>query len=158
MLKTVVAGIGLGYTQKQLLSLLINSWESYIISRCNTICSVCSKQKKGIKSSIGRLFGKKEKGGRMEPTVGRDGQTLPALTGPLPKLNTPHPHWGDSVIHRGINQHYFAVFQTLRWASVTLWLWENWARRRRETAGWRKSKCFLFFRWLCVFFSPVLVT
>uniref|UniRef100_A0A671VCQ5 PTPRF interacting protein alpha 4 n=1 Tax=Sparus aurata TaxID=8175 RepID=A0A671VCQ5_SPAAU len=27
------------------------------------------KQKKGIKSSIGRLFGKKEKGGRMEPTV-----------------------------------------------------------------------------------------
>uniref|UniRef100_A0A671VBJ1 PTPRF interacting protein alpha 4 n=1 Tax=Sparus aurata TaxID=8175 RepID=A0A671VBJ1_SPAAU len=43
--------------------------ESYIISRCNTICSVCSKQKKGIKSSIGRLFGKKEKGGRMEPTV-----------------------------------------------------------------------------------------
>uniref|UniRef100_A0A671VCG7 PTPRF interacting protein alpha 4 n=1 Tax=Sparus aurata TaxID=8175 RepID=A0A671VCG7_SPAAU len=26
-------------------------------------------QKKGIKSSIGRLFGKKEKGGRMEPTV-----------------------------------------------------------------------------------------
>uniref|UniRef100_A0A671VEG7 PTPRF interacting protein alpha 4 n=1 Tax=Sparus aurata TaxID=8175 RepID=A0A671VEG7_SPAAU len=38
------------------------------------------KQKKGIKSSIGRLFGKKEKGGRMEPTVGRDGQTLPALT------------------------------------------------------------------------------
>uniref|UniRef100_A0A671VCY4 PTPRF interacting protein alpha 4 n=1 Tax=Sparus aurata TaxID=8175 RepID=A0A671VCY4_SPAAU len=39
-----------------------------------------AKRKKGIKSSIGRLFGKKEKGGRMEPTVGRDGQTLPALT------------------------------------------------------------------------------
>uniref|UniRef100_A0A3Q2PZ87 PTPRF interacting protein alpha 4 n=1 Tax=Fundulus heteroclitus TaxID=8078 RepID=A0A3Q2PZ87_FUNHE len=37
------------------------------------------KQKKGIKSSIGRLFGKKEKG-RMEQTVGRDGQSLPALT------------------------------------------------------------------------------
>uniref|UniRef100_A0A3P9MBK9 PTPRF interacting protein alpha 4 n=1 Tax=Oryzias latipes TaxID=8090 RepID=A0A3P9MBK9_ORYLA len=36
------------------------------------------KQKKGIKSSIGRLFGKKEKG-RMEQTVGRDGQSLPAL-------------------------------------------------------------------------------
>uniref|UniRef100_A0A8C4HVP5 PTPRF interacting protein alpha 4 n=1 Tax=Dicentrarchus labrax TaxID=13489 RepID=A0A8C4HVP5_DICLA len=38
------------------------------------------KQKKGIKSSIGRLFGKKEKGGRMEQTVGRDGQLLPALS------------------------------------------------------------------------------
>uniref|UniRef100_A0A8P4G371 PTPRF interacting protein alpha 4 n=1 Tax=Dicentrarchus labrax TaxID=13489 RepID=A0A8P4G371_DICLA len=51
---------------------------------CNTIYSVlivCSKQKKGIKSSIGRLFGKKEKGGRMEQTVGRDGQLLPALSG-----------------------------------------------------------------------------
>uniref|UniRef100_A0A8C6PCJ8 PTPRF interacting protein alpha 4 n=1 Tax=Nothobranchius furzeri TaxID=105023 RepID=A0A8C6PCJ8_NOTFU len=35
--------------------------------------------KKGIKSSIGRLFGKKEKG-RMDQTVGRDGQSLPALT------------------------------------------------------------------------------
>uniref|UniRef100_A0A8C6PBE3 PTPRF interacting protein alpha 4 n=1 Tax=Nothobranchius furzeri TaxID=105023 RepID=A0A8C6PBE3_NOTFU len=40
------------------------------------------KQKKGIKSSIGRLFGKKEKG-RMDQTVGRDGQSLPALTGSL---------------------------------------------------------------------------
>uniref|UniRef100_A0A7N6B8P1 SAM domain-containing protein n=1 Tax=Anabas testudineus TaxID=64144 RepID=A0A7N6B8P1_ANATE len=38
------------------------------------------KQKKGIKSSIGRLFGKKEKG-RMDQSVGRDGQTLPALSG-----------------------------------------------------------------------------
>ncbi|KAM9799704.1 liprin-alpha-4 isoform 4-T4 [Syngnathus typhle] len=40
------------------------------------------KQKKGIKSSIGRLFGKKEKGGRMEQTrdFARDGQPLPALT------------------------------------------------------------------------------
>uniref|UniRef100_A0A3Q2CGL8 PTPRF interacting protein alpha 4 n=2 Tax=Cyprinodon variegatus TaxID=28743 RepID=A0A3Q2CGL8_CYPVA len=37
------------------------------------------KQKKGIKSSIGRLFGKKEKG-RMDQTVSRDGQSLPALT------------------------------------------------------------------------------
>uniref|UniRef100_A0AAQ5YAJ7 SAM domain-containing protein n=1 Tax=Amphiprion ocellaris TaxID=80972 RepID=A0AAQ5YAJ7_AMPOC len=37
------------------------------------------KQKKGIKSSIGRLFGKKEKG-RMDQTVGRDGQSLPALS------------------------------------------------------------------------------
>ncbi|TNN50304.1 Liprin-alpha-4 [Liparis tanakae] len=37
------------------------------------------KQKKGIKSSIGRLFGKKEKG-RLEQTVCRDGQPLPALT------------------------------------------------------------------------------
>uniref|UniRef100_A0A7N5ZX41 SAM domain-containing protein n=1 Tax=Anabas testudineus TaxID=64144 RepID=A0A7N5ZX41_ANATE len=36
-------------------------------------------QKKGIKSSIGRLFGKKEKG-RMDQSVGRDGQTLPALS------------------------------------------------------------------------------
>uniref|UniRef100_A0A3Q1BA84 SAM domain-containing protein n=1 Tax=Amphiprion ocellaris TaxID=80972 RepID=A0A3Q1BA84_AMPOC len=35
--------------------------------------------KKGIKSSIGRLFGKKEKG-RMDQTVGRDGQSLPALS------------------------------------------------------------------------------
>uniref|UniRef100_UPI003AB0CBE2 liprin-alpha-4 n=1 Tax=Centroberyx gerrardi TaxID=166262 RepID=UPI003AB0CBE2 len=34
-----------------------------------------SKQKKGIKSSIGRLFGKKEKG-RLDQTVGREGQTL----------------------------------------------------------------------------------
>ncbi|XP_057701700.1 liprin-alpha-4 isoform X3 [Corythoichthys intestinalis] len=40
------------------------------------------KQKKGIKSSIGRLFGKKEKGGRMEPTreFARDGPQLAALT------------------------------------------------------------------------------
>lgn len=40
----------------------------------------CSKQKKGIKSSIGRLFGKKEKG-RLDQTMGRDGQPLPALSG-----------------------------------------------------------------------------
>uniref|UniRef100_A0A669DV53 PTPRF interacting protein alpha 4 n=1 Tax=Oreochromis niloticus TaxID=8128 RepID=A0A669DV53_ORENI len=39
----------------------------------------CSKQKKGIKSSIGRLFGKKEKG-RMDQTVSREGQPLPALS------------------------------------------------------------------------------
>uniref|UniRef100_A0A7N8WWT5 PTPRF interacting protein alpha 4 n=1 Tax=Mastacembelus armatus TaxID=205130 RepID=A0A7N8WWT5_9TELE len=38
-----------------------------------------SKPKKGIKSSIGRLFGKKEKG-RLDQTVGRDGQSLPALS------------------------------------------------------------------------------
>ncbi|CAB1425784.1 unnamed protein product [Pleuronectes platessa] len=37
------------------------------------------KQKKGIKSSIGRLFGKKEKG-RLDQTMGREGQPLPALT------------------------------------------------------------------------------
>uniref|UniRef100_A0A7N8YM09 PTPRF interacting protein alpha 4 n=1 Tax=Mastacembelus armatus TaxID=205130 RepID=A0A7N8YM09_9TELE len=37
------------------------------------------KPKKGIKSSIGRLFGKKEKG-RLDQTVGRDGQSLPALS------------------------------------------------------------------------------
>ncbi|CAL1608012.1 unnamed protein product [Knipowitschia caucasica] len=37
------------------------------------------KAKKGIKSSIGRLFGKKEKG-RMEPSVGRETQQLSALT------------------------------------------------------------------------------
>uniref|UniRef100_A0A3P9ASS0 PTPRF interacting protein alpha 4 n=1 Tax=Maylandia zebra TaxID=106582 RepID=A0A3P9ASS0_9CICH len=37
------------------------------------------KQKKGIKSSIGRLFGKKEKG-RMDQTVSREGQPLPALS------------------------------------------------------------------------------
>ncbi|XP_077581931.1 liprin-alpha-4 isoform X7 [Stigmatopora nigra] len=40
------------------------------------------KQKKGIKSSIGRLFGKKEKGGRMEPTreFAREGPQLAVLT------------------------------------------------------------------------------
>uniref|UniRef100_A0A8C7XIV1 PTPRF interacting protein alpha 4 n=1 Tax=Oryzias sinensis TaxID=183150 RepID=A0A8C7XIV1_9TELE len=46
--------------------------------------------KKGIKSSIGRLFGKKEKG-RMEQTVGRDGQSLPMGIGDtmtLGKLGT----------------------------------------------------------------------
>ncbi|KAJ3603162.1 hypothetical protein NHX12_030905 [Muraenolepis orangiensis] len=37
-----------------------------------------NKQKKGIKSSIGRLFGKKEKG-RMEQVGGREGQPLPPL-------------------------------------------------------------------------------
>uniref|UniRef100_A0A8C6VUN0 PTPRF interacting protein alpha 4 n=1 Tax=Nothobranchius furzeri TaxID=105023 RepID=A0A8C6VUN0_NOTFU len=48
------------------------------------------KQKKGIKSSIGRLFGKKEKG-RMDQTVGRDGQSLPMGIGDtmtLGKLGT----------------------------------------------------------------------
>uniref|UniRef100_A0A8C9Y7F7 PTPRF interacting protein alpha 4 n=1 Tax=Sander lucioperca TaxID=283035 RepID=A0A8C9Y7F7_SANLU len=48
------------------------------------------KQKKGIKSSIGRLFGKKEKG-RMEQTVGREGQPLPMGIGDtmtLGKLGT----------------------------------------------------------------------
>uniref|UniRef100_A0AAQ4QEX1 PTPRF interacting protein alpha 4 n=1 Tax=Gasterosteus aculeatus aculeatus TaxID=481459 RepID=A0AAQ4QEX1_GASAC len=42
-------------------------------------CHSWKGQKKGIKSSIGRLFGKKEKG-RLEQTLGRDGQNLPALT------------------------------------------------------------------------------
>uniref|UniRef100_A0A3B4ZYA1 PTPRF interacting protein alpha 4 n=1 Tax=Stegastes partitus TaxID=144197 RepID=A0A3B4ZYA1_9TELE len=37
------------------------------------------KPKKGIKSSIGRLFGKKEKG-RLDQTVGRDGQPLQVLS------------------------------------------------------------------------------
>lgn len=50
------------------------------------VSTINSKQKKGIKSSIGRLFGKKEKGGRMEQTMGRDGQPLPALSGPTPPL------------------------------------------------------------------------
>ncbi|XP_062324434.1 liprin-alpha-4 isoform X3 [Osmerus eperlanus] len=36
------------------------------------------KQKKGIKSSIGRLFGKKEKA-RMEQTLGRETQAVPAI-------------------------------------------------------------------------------
>lgn len=40
----------------------------------------CRKPKKGIKSSIGRLFGKKEKG-RLEQALSRDGQPLPALSG-----------------------------------------------------------------------------
>lgn len=44
------------------------------------VFTLSRKQKKGIKSSIGRLFGKKEKGGRMEQTIGRE--PLPALTGP----------------------------------------------------------------------------
>uniref|UniRef100_A0AAQ6A657 SAM domain-containing protein n=1 Tax=Amphiprion ocellaris TaxID=80972 RepID=A0AAQ6A657_AMPOC len=50
----------------------------FTVDRINYSFSV--KQKKGIKSSIGRLFGKKEKG-RMDQTVGRDGQSLPALSG-----------------------------------------------------------------------------
>uniref|UniRef100_A0A8C7XH89 PTPRF interacting protein alpha 4 n=1 Tax=Oryzias sinensis TaxID=183150 RepID=A0A8C7XH89_9TELE len=53
-------------------------------------CFSIGKQKKGIKSSIGRLFGKKEKG-RMEQTVGRDGQSLPMGIGDtmtLGKLGT----------------------------------------------------------------------
>lgn len=56
-----------------------------------TLC--CSKQKKGIKSSIGRLFGKKEKG-RMDQTVSREGQPLPALSGTLQTTNhiTAHVH------------------------------------------------------------------
>uniref|UniRef100_A0AAX7SJL9 SAM domain-containing protein n=1 Tax=Astatotilapia calliptera TaxID=8154 RepID=A0AAX7SJL9_ASTCA len=48
------------------------------------------KQKKGIKSSIGRLFGKKEKG-RMDQTVSREGQPLPMGIGDtmtLGKLGT----------------------------------------------------------------------
>lgn len=54
-------------------------------TRANSVLTADSKQKKGIKSSIGRLFGKKkEGGGRLEPTVGRDGQALPALTGLTP--------------------------------------------------------------------------
>uniref|UniRef100_A0A669DNN8 PTPRF interacting protein alpha 4 n=1 Tax=Oreochromis niloticus TaxID=8128 RepID=A0A669DNN8_ORENI len=40
---------------------------------------LCPLWKKGIKSSIGRLFGKKEKG-RMDQTVSREGQPLPALS------------------------------------------------------------------------------
>uniref|UniRef100_A0A3Q3F8E8 PTPRF interacting protein alpha 4 n=1 Tax=Labrus bergylta TaxID=56723 RepID=A0A3Q3F8E8_9LABR len=45
----------------------------------NNISSDTFNGTNGIKSSIGRLFGKKEKG-RMEQTVCREGQTLPALT------------------------------------------------------------------------------
>ncbi|KAM7422273.1 hypothetical protein PAMA_010375 [Pampus argenteus] len=37
------------------------------------------QQRRGIKSSISRLFGKKEKG-RLDQTIGRDGQPLPALS------------------------------------------------------------------------------
>lgn len=54
-------------------------------TRATSVLTADSKQKKGIKSSIGRLFGKKkEGGGRLEPTVSRDGQALPALTGLTP--------------------------------------------------------------------------
>ncbi len=63
---------------------IVDNHVSYCSFYCNPFGCVCSKQKKGIKSSIGRLFGKKEKGGRMEPTVGRDGQPLSALSGTLP--------------------------------------------------------------------------
>uniref|UniRef100_A0AAQ6AGR1 SAM domain-containing protein n=1 Tax=Amphiprion ocellaris TaxID=80972 RepID=A0AAQ6AGR1_AMPOC len=50
-----------------------------ILIPTSLVLIICRKQKKGIKSSIGRLFGKKEKG-RMDQTVGRDGQSLPALS------------------------------------------------------------------------------
>lgn len=68
---------GRGYTQLNTLApstpvVEFASFRVFTLSR---------KPKKGIKSSIGRLFGKKEKGGRMEPTIGRE--PLPALTGPL---------------------------------------------------------------------------
>lgn len=61
-------------------------------TRASSVPTANSKQKKGIKQSIGRLFGKKKEGGvRLEPTVGRDGQALPALTG-LPLLGKPLTH------------------------------------------------------------------
>uniref|UniRef100_H2RNZ3 PTPRF interacting protein alpha 4 n=1 Tax=Takifugu rubripes TaxID=31033 RepID=H2RNZ3_TAKRU len=67
---------GRGYTQSNTHapSILVVEFASF------HVLTLSRKQKKGIKSSIGRLFGKKEKGGRMEPTIGRE--PLPALTGP----------------------------------------------------------------------------
>lgn len=54
-------------------------------TQVTSVITADSKQKKGIKSSIGRLFGKKkEVGGRLEPTISRDSQALPALTGLAP--------------------------------------------------------------------------
>uniref|UniRef100_A0A674N065 PTPRF interacting protein alpha 4 n=1 Tax=Takifugu rubripes TaxID=31033 RepID=A0A674N065_TAKRU len=65
---------GRGYTQSNTHapSILVVEFASF------HVLTLSRKQKKGIKSSIGRLFGKKEKGGRMEPTIGRE--PLPALT------------------------------------------------------------------------------
>ncbi|XP_056462331.1 liprin-alpha-4 [Gadus chalcogrammus] len=56
---------GRGYVKPPLLPDTITRWSPQN-TRTNT------RQKKGIKSSIGRLFGKKEKG-RMEQAVGREG-------------------------------------------------------------------------------------
>lgn len=68
---------GRGYTQLNTLAPSIPVAEFSLFR----VFTLSRKPKKGIKSSIGRLFGKKEKGGRMEPTIGRE--PLPALTGPL---------------------------------------------------------------------------
>uniref|UniRef100_A0A674ME29 PTPRF interacting protein alpha 4 n=1 Tax=Takifugu rubripes TaxID=31033 RepID=A0A674ME29_TAKRU len=59
---------GRGYTQSNTHapSILVVEFASF------HVLTLSRKQKKGIKSSIGRLFGKKEKGGRMEPTIGRE--------------------------------------------------------------------------------------
>uniref|UniRef100_A0A3Q3RX54 PTPRF interacting protein alpha 4 n=1 Tax=Mastacembelus armatus TaxID=205130 RepID=A0A3Q3RX54_9TELE len=56
-----------------------NHFSPYTGNMCRHDRNKSHKPKKGIKSSIGRLFGKKEKG-RLDQTVGRDGQSLPALS------------------------------------------------------------------------------
>lgn len=88
MVKTVVAGRRSSFPSDVHKSYAYSYWRIIYhgqdFSQTLSDLTVSSKQKKGIKSSIGRLFGKKEKGGRMEQTVGRDGQPLPALSGPLP--------------------------------------------------------------------------
>lgn len=96
-------------------SLTLNNLVIDVIRTQDSLLMVSSKQKKGIKSSIGRLFGKKEKGGRMEQTVGRDGQPLPALSGPLQtEILTIMLLCEVCVINRDINEYIFAVLQTLR--------------------------------------------
>uniref|UniRef100_A0A8D3DZQ1 PTPRF interacting protein alpha 4 n=1 Tax=Scophthalmus maximus TaxID=52904 RepID=A0A8D3DZQ1_SCOMX len=63
-------------------TLQIHMGEGHAICPCSSnslFYLVAASRGKASKSSIGRLFGKKEKG-RMDQTLGRDGQPLPALS------------------------------------------------------------------------------